>query len=148
MDLNEYQRGAARTEKYRQNCPNVIDRITYTALGVAGEAGEVANQAKKIIRDDERVATPERREAMLDEFGDTLWYVAMGSLELGVSLQDVADRNLAKLRLRHGVERPREIDGDMFPSEASRIVDEQCTCAERGIDLHLARPDCPIHGDA
>src|SRR4051794_32757373 len=102
MELNEYQRGAQRTAKYRKNCPRLIDRLSYTVLGCTGEAGEVANNTKKIIRDDDQVITPERREAILEELGDVLWYVAMASYELGESLQIVADQNLAKLAHRHG----------------------------------------------
>ena len=52
------------------------DWATYVRLGLISEVGEVAGQVKRIIRDDGGVLTPERREKLLDELGDVLWYWA------------------------------------------------------------------------
>ena len=71
----------------------------------AGEAGEVAEHAKKAIRDDAGTVTDERRAAMAKELGDVLWYVSQLASELGLALEDVAQGNIEKLlsRQRRGV---------------------------------------------
>lgn len=91
--LNEYQEKAKKTAIY----PDGPTGLTYTALGLAGEAGEVANDVKKWIRDDNSSLTPERRNKLIDEMGDVLWYLASLSKELDTNLQTVAQRNLDKL---------------------------------------------------
>lgn len=70
-------------------------------LGLASESGEIAGKLKKLIRDDAGVMSEERRQQMIDELGDVLWYVAMTAGELGVSLHDIAVRNVMKLQDRH-----------------------------------------------
>jgi NTP pyrophosphatase (non-canonical NTP hydrolase) len=95
MDFAAYQQGAHRTVAYPEAA-----RITYPALGLAGEAGEVANQVKKIIRDDAGQLTPERKARILDELGDVLWYAAALASDLGASLDEVAGANLKKLAMR------------------------------------------------
>jgi len=79
--------------------------LAYPALGLAGEAGEVAEHAKKAIRDDAGVVTEERRRAMAKELGDVLWYVSQLASELGLELEEIARANLEKLlsRQRRGV---------------------------------------------
>ncbi|HEX3509898.1 MAG TPA: nucleoside triphosphate pyrophosphohydrolase family protein [Solirubrobacteraceae bacterium] len=72
---------------------------------MAGEAGEVAEHAKKAIRDDGGVLSSERRAAMSKELGDVLWYVAQLASELDLDLDEIAGANLEKLlsRQRRGV---------------------------------------------
>jgi NTP pyrophosphatase (non-canonical NTP hydrolase) len=100
VELAEYQRLSRRTAEYPRAA-----WLAYPALGLAGEAGEVAEHAKKAIRDDGGEITDERRAAMSKELGDVLWYVAQLATELGVDLDDVAQANLDKLasRQRRGV---------------------------------------------
>ena len=100
MELTEYQRLSRRTAGYPRE-----QWLAYPALGLAGEAGEVANQAKKVIRDDGSELTDERRAAMSKELGDVLWYVAQLATELELDLDAVAAENLEKLasRQRRGV---------------------------------------------
>lgn len=100
MDLSEYQRLSRRTAEYPREA-----WLTYPALGLAGEAGEVAEHAKKAIRDDAGQVTDERRAAMAKELGDVLWYVSQLATELGLELDEIADTNLQKLlsRQRRGV---------------------------------------------
>jgi NTP pyrophosphatase (non-canonical NTP hydrolase) len=100
VELSEYQRLARRTAQYPREA-----WLTYPALGLAGEAGEVAEHAKKAIRDDGGVLSDERRTAMSKELGDVLWYVAQLASELGLELDEVAQANLEKLlsRQRRGV---------------------------------------------
>jgi NTP pyrophosphatase (non-canonical NTP hydrolase) len=92
MDLSEYQRESRRTAEYPRDA-----WLAYPALGLAGEAGEVAEHAKKAIRDDGGKVKDERRAAMSKELGDVLWYVAQLASELDLSLDDIAKQNLEKL---------------------------------------------------
>jgi NTP pyrophosphatase (non-canonical NTP hydrolase) len=100
MEISEYQRLSRRTAEYPREA-----WLAYPALGLAGEAGEVAEHAKKAIRDDRGVLSSERREAMAKELGDVLWYVAQLASELDVDLNQIAEGNLQKLfsRQRRGV---------------------------------------------
>ena len=100
MELSEYQRLSRSTAEYPRQ-----EALTYPALGLAGEAGEFADHAKKVIRDDGGEVTRQRREAMAKELGDVLWYVAQLASELGLELDRVAQDNLDKLlsRQRRGV---------------------------------------------
>jgi NTP pyrophosphatase (non-canonical NTP hydrolase) len=100
MELSEYQRLSRRTAEYPRE-----SWLAYPALGLAGEAGEVAEQAKKAIRDDGGEISEERRNAMAKELGDVLWYVAQLASELGLELDQIAQVNLDKLlsRQRRGV---------------------------------------------
>jgi NTP pyrophosphatase (non-canonical NTP hydrolase) len=100
VELSEYQRLSRSTAEYPRQ-----EALTYPALGLAGEAGEFADHAKKVIRDDGGEVTPQRREAMAKELGDVLWYVAQLASELGLELEQVARENLDKLhsRQRRGV---------------------------------------------
>jgi NTP pyrophosphatase (non-canonical NTP hydrolase) len=100
MELSEYQRQSRRTAEYPREA-----WLAYPALGLAGEAGEVAEHAKKAIRDDSGAVSEERRAAMAKELGDVLWYVAQLATELGLDLDRIAQENLEKLlsRQRRGV---------------------------------------------
>ena len=100
MELTEYQRLSRRTAEYPREA-----WLAYPALGLSGEAGEVAEHAKKAIRDDGGSVTDERRAAMAKELGDVLWYVAQLASELELELEQIAQANLEKLlsRQRRGV---------------------------------------------
>jgi NTP pyrophosphatase (non-canonical NTP hydrolase) len=97
MDLNDYQQTALRTAIYPDRGANYV----YPALGLVGEAGEVADKLKKVIRDRQGVLTDDVRESVLKEVGDVLWYVAVLADELGSDLATVAQSNLNKLASRH-----------------------------------------------
>jgi NTP pyrophosphatase (non-canonical NTP hydrolase) len=92
MELSEYQRQSRRTAEYPREA-----WLAYPALGLAGEAGEVAEHAKKAIRDDAGKISDERRAAMAKELGDVLWYVAQLASELDLDLDQIAQGNLDKL---------------------------------------------------
>ena len=100
MELAEYQKLSRRTAEYPRAA-----WLAYPALGLAGEAGEVAEHAKKAIRDDAGSITAERRSAMAKELGDVLWYVAQLASELELDLEEIAQANLQKLlsRQRRGM---------------------------------------------
>lgn len=93
--LDEYQMAALETAIY----PDAY-RVIYPALGMAGEAGEVADKVKKVIRDDGGVVSDERKDAIAKEIGDVLWYCATLAHDLGYRLSDIATLNYAKLKSR------------------------------------------------
>ena len=70
--------------------PGAGDNLVYPTLGLAGEAGEVAEKVKKMLRDDGGVMTGERLEALAGELGDVLWYVAQVATEAGLDLDEIA----------------------------------------------------------
>ena len=101
---NKYQEQAATTACYPER-----RGIEYTALGLAGEAGEVANKVKKYLRGD--YGLEELRAACFDEIGDVLWYCAMLARELDLELDAIAQHSLDKL----ADQKPRGViqgDGD------------------------------------
>jgi NTP pyrophosphatase (non-canonical NTP hydrolase) len=95
MDLNDYQRAARRTAIYAER-----HRVLYPALGLASEAGEVAGKIKKVLRDQDGDFAKAPVEAIKDELGDVLWYVAVLAGDLGLALDDIAAANLSKLSSR------------------------------------------------
>ena len=96
MEMNSYQDAARKTAAY----PDVGSKPIYPTLGLTGEAGEVADKVKKVIRDRGGVFDADTREAIKLELGDVLWYVAQLASELGYDLNEVADANLQKLSSR------------------------------------------------
>lgn len=97
LTFADYQKGAATTAVYPGRGEG---NWIYPALGLAGESGEICEKIKKAIRDDAGRMTDERRALLAKELGDVLWYVATMCSELGLSLDDVASHNLAKLAAR------------------------------------------------
>jgi NTP pyrophosphatase (non-canonical NTP hydrolase) len=93
-DLDMYQKSAKATAIYPRDYS-----IVYPAIGLAGEAGEVANKVKKLIRDNPDM-TDDIKEKIGDEIGDVLWYCAVLADDLGQSLSEIANRNLLKLANR------------------------------------------------
>jgi NTP pyrophosphatase (non-canonical NTP hydrolase) len=96
MDFNAYQVKASQFATY----PDIGFNPIYPTLGLCGEAGEVAEKVKKVIRDDGSRFTLETTSAIELELGDVLWYVAQLANELGIDLDRVAQRNLDKLTFR------------------------------------------------
>src|SRR3989344_8382000 len=100
MTFEEYQSKSSKTAKY----PNIGNNFVYPTLGLAGETGEVAEKIKKILRDKNGVVSDKDREEIKKELGDVLWYLSRLSVEMGLSLEDVAQSNIEKLfsRLERG----------------------------------------------
>ncbi len=96
MDLNHYQRQARTTARYPQVGANPI----YPTLGLCGEAGEVADKVKKVMRDRGGVFDAGVIEDLALELGDVLWYVSQLASELGLDLETLAQANLDKLASR------------------------------------------------
>ena len=82
MTLDEYQTEARKTATY----PYIGGNLNYPIVALCGEAGELANEWKKVLRkqDSLRFPTGFTRDRMLDELGDVLWYVSAVASELGV----------------------------------------------------------------
>lgn len=94
MDMNQYQEAARDTAIYPAE-----QGLLYTVLGLTGEAGEVAEKVKKMLRDGIEL-DDKYRGKIARELGDVLWYVANVAHEIGVSLETVARANVNKLNDR------------------------------------------------
>lgn len=97
MNFEDYQNEAKQTALY----PRRLNNLEYPTLGLAGEAGEVANIVKKIQRDFNGVITDETRLKLKDELGDVLWYISACADELNLTLTQIAEFNVEKLAKRH-----------------------------------------------
>lgn len=96
LTANDYQSAALRTAIY----PNQGQNIVYPSLGLVGEAGEVAEKVKKVIRDNDGTLTDPVRESIALELSDVCWYVAVLAQELDYSLEEIMQMNLDKLASR------------------------------------------------
>jgi|SRR3990172_915859 len=103
MEFDEYQTKARKTAIY----PEVGNNLIYTVLGLAGEAGEMANKVKKLIRKynfkqgDSIYNLPVGLiKELRDELGDVGWYYVMTAFELKSLADDIAGDNLRKLSKR------------------------------------------------
>lgn len=97
MTLDEYQKKALTTviasdSEFRD--------LLHWVLGINGEAGEIAEKVKKIIRDKGGVVSEQDKQDMAREVGDVLWYLAVFAHHLGVPFETVAQQNLDKLQSR------------------------------------------------
>lgn len=96
MNFKEYQKRAGALEKLW--APE--DSLVYAALSIAGEAGEVTEKVKKIVRDDKHYISQEKKVEIAKEIGDVLWGLSCLCDVLQLSLDDVAVQNLDKLESR------------------------------------------------
>ena len=122
MQLNEYQKRARITAIYPKEL-----KVIYPALGLAGEAGEACEKIKKVMRGDLAEEIKSNKQSVSKwfdnagklqresnarigkELGDVLWYVANLATDLGLDLDDIATKNIDKLRDR---ERRNVLQGD------------------------------------
>ncbi len=104
-ELNDYQEKIKKTDRFEQTADIMAPGFLEKVMGLTGEAGEVADKFKKIIRDKDGVVSDGDREAIIKELGDTLWYVASIARYLDAPLSEVAEKNVEKLysRLERGV---------------------------------------------
>lgn len=107
FSLDDYQHRCGDTADYPEAGTGSNAAITYCVLGLTGEAGEVADKWKKVMRGDhgDGDVSQEVKDMMVKEVGDTTWFAARLSIELGAKLSTVAQGNLDKLesRKRRGV---------------------------------------------
>ena len=94
-DLDMYQKVALTTAIYPRE-----QAIIYPTLGLTGEAGEVANKVKKIIRDGSNKNDDNLVSEIKSEIGDCLWYIAVLANDFNIKLSDIASTNLEKLANR------------------------------------------------
>lgn len=93
MEFSDYQKVIHQTAVYPGQ--GATNGLCYTILGLTGEAGELANKAKKILRGDYEIHTI--RDEMVKELGDVLWYIFAVSEELNIDIDVVAEMNAKKL---------------------------------------------------
>lgn len=108
MTGNEYQKQALRTA----NSILATDLINNGALGLCGEAGEVADLVKKHLFQGHTLD----RDKLIDELSDVCWYIAILAYGLDVPLDDILEHNIAKLRRRYPA--GFEAERSMFRGEA------------------------------
>ena len=94
-DLDMYQQVAKTTAIYPRE-----QAIIYPTLGLTGEAGEVANKVKKIIRDGSNKNDEKLVSEIKAEIGDCLWYIAVLADDFNIKLSDIASTNIEKLANR------------------------------------------------
>lgn len=101
MTFDEYQKQAITTDTYNGGMTSLTDHAFLEKMfGLVGEAGEVAEKMKKIIRDKNGEMTEQDKAEIVKEFGDVLWYISSCSYYLGVPLEQVASSNLEKVLSR------------------------------------------------
>ena len=94
MELNEYQKLAMRTDSQYKNCR---DRLLNGLMGLNGESGEAIDIAKKHLFQGHELDI----DALAEEIGDVLWYCALCADAMDISLDDIAEMNIAKLKKRY-----------------------------------------------
>ena len=96
ITATEYQQKASETAIFPKE-----KALEYITLGLTGEAGEIANKVKKLIRDGADKETLEQKKIEIGyEIGDVLWYCAMLTKEVGMNLGHVMENNINKLHSR------------------------------------------------
>ena len=88
--LNEYKENQKKSEF------KLFD-LNYYAIGLGGEVGEVLNEIKKLHRDDNDNLTEYRKQNIISELGDCLWYIQGICNKLDISLEDVLNKNIIKI---------------------------------------------------
>lgn len=94
MTFNEYQINAL---KFLNPDANLDNQLTLAVLGLNGEAGEVADEWKKVLYHHHSFDS----EKLIYELGDILWYLALAADSIGYTLDEVAENNIKKLHKRY-----------------------------------------------
>lgn len=97
MTFKEYEDFAKTTAIYPED-----KKVIYPAFGLSGEVGEIMEKLKKIMRGGGELSSisDENKEELKKELGDVLWYISALSGDLGISLSDIANKNIEKLKSR------------------------------------------------
>lgn len=93
MNLSDYQKEVARTCATSEHA----ETVKMALVGLADEVGEVAGPLKKYLWHGHELAEAK----LLDELGDVLWYIATLANEFDISLDEVIEKNVKKLRNRY-----------------------------------------------
>ena len=99
MNANEYQQLAKRTllAKPDKTYTDQETMLVWNAIGLAGEAGEVAELVKKGVFHNHGVDV----NTVTKELGDVMWYVAAIASTLGLNLNVILEKNISKLKARY-----------------------------------------------
>lgn len=103
MNINEYQKQAHSFSAYPSGTVGEYKHNAewiYPALGLAEEAGEVAGKFAKTVRDNDGVISNDRKNEIIKELGDVIWFVAELCTLLNVSMEEVMQKNIDKLTSR------------------------------------------------
>lgn len=104
MTPEEYAERSKKTAIFQKRIPDGADNIIvptlYCTLALCGESGEVAEQVKKCLRDDDGIFSEERLAKLKKELGDVLWYWTQLSSMFGFTYSDIAKANIEKLEAR------------------------------------------------
>ena len=122
MNLNDYLAFTRTTAIYPGAGEKGFNEVLYLTLGLVSESGEVAGKLKKIIRGD-----PVPPEAFLSEVGDVLWYLVRLCDNLGITVEQLADHNAAKLTKRKETNTIQG-DGDNREDDACKINASDSKC--------------------
>lgn len=99
MNFQEYQKLAMVTD-LTNKLPDDCSPMAYFGLKLSGEASEVSELIGKAFRDDRGIFWKDRKEAIEEELGDVLWYIAAICKHLKLDMDKVAINNLEKLASR------------------------------------------------
>ena len=116
LDFNIYQKRALRTDRV----PEQEDAsLIVPMLGLAGETGQLLSEYKKHIRDGEAHRLFKQRVS--EELGDLLWYISNVASKFGLSLSEIAEANLVKVKHRWEAERTKPLFFDAGLPEGERL---------------------------
>ncbi len=96
MNMNDYQQASIKTAWPKDRHNELFNLL----LGLCGEAGEIAEKAKKIVRDHESDFSKLDVDDLKKELGDVMWHIAILANYFDISLEDVAQANIDKLASR------------------------------------------------
>ena len=141
MDINFYQKQALKTDQVPGNSEEELNAsIVVPMLGLAGETGQLLSEYKKHLRDGD--AHRLFKDRVAEELGDILWYVSNVASKFGLELDDVAERNLVKVRARWGASGPslpaRDEglpEGERLPRKMTVILAEEGSSARPKVRL-------------
>jgi len=97
MNFNEYQNNV---QKLAITKLTGINEVMYSTLGILGEAGEISEKIKKIVRDKNGIISEEDKELLGKETGDVLFYIAKFLSDIGLDFETIAMENIKKCRDR------------------------------------------------
>lgn len=101
MNLQNWLDATDKTAIYPDSFTKDLAGVVYLTLGLAGESGEVADEIKKIIRNDNGIITSERKKKLCLEMGDVMWYWLRLTKELDLDIEEIMSENLKKLSQRY-----------------------------------------------